>query len=166
MEKTATAPANNPIEAKIQLTPKDKERAIDYNYFVRRKLVLVDIIFFLLLAAVLIALKYSGLVNVPAVLIYLSYGVIVLLGVFFLFIKMMAGAGGISPTRYVTMTEEGLTTKVANEKKEFFVKWEDFTHKAKTKNYFFLYPDATQFLILPKRYFSEEEIKRIGEYIK
>ena len=166
MEKTETASANYAIEAKIQLTAKDKERAIDYNYFVRRKLVLIDVIFFLLLAVILITLKYSGLVDVPAVLIYLSYGIIALLAVFFLFIKMMAGAGGVGPTRRVSMTEEGLTTKVSGEKKEFFVRWEDFSHKAKTKNYFFLYPDATQFLILPKRYFSEEEIKRIGEYIK
>ncbi|MGI5874665.1 MAG: YcxB family protein [Bacillota bacterium] len=154
------------IEAKIQLTPKDKERAIDYNYFVKRKLILADVVFFLLLAVALIALKYTGLAPIPAVLVYLSYGVIVLLVVFFMFIKMMASVGGVSPTRYVTISEEALTTRVANEKKEFTIRWEDFPHKAATKNYFFLYPDATQFLILPKRCFSPEEVKTITGYIK
>lgn len=162
MEQNETVTA---IETKIELTAKDRERAMDYNFFVKRKWIFADIIFFALLSCFILITGISGLFAVPQVLIYMAFGLLGLLFLFLIFVKMMAQAG-TSHTRYVKITPEALITRISGEKKEFTVKWGDFDYIGKTKNYYFLYPDATQFLILPKRYFSEEEIRRIGEYIK
>lgn len=160
MEKNAT----NVIETKIELTAKDRERAMDYNFFVKRKWILVDIIFFVLLSCFILITGISGMLNIPQVLIYMAFGLLGLLLLFFIFVKMMAQSGG-GHTRYVTITPEALITRVSGEKKEFTVKWGDFDYIGKTKNYYFVYPDTTQFLILPKRCFSSEEIKIIDQII-
>ena len=152
------------IEARIELTAHDRERAMDYNFFVRRKWVLADIIFFVALSVVILAVDFSGLYDIPQILIYLAFGLLGLLVLFFLFVKMMAQTGG-GNARYVKITEAALTTHAGGEKKEYTIKWSDFQHIGKTKHYYFLYPDVSQFLILPKRCFSEEERKALDRII-
>ncbi|MGN0962246.1 MAG: YcxB family protein [Clostridia bacterium] len=156
---------NDIIEAQINLTAQDRAKAMYYNYFVKRKLILFEIVFLSLVALILIALRFTGLCAVPNILFYIAVGVFMLIAFFFLYIKLISMVGGIGKTRYITITPQTLTTRVSGEKKEFTVKWEDFTHRAKTKNYYILYPDTTQFLIIPKRYFSREEIEKINSYI-
>ena len=156
---------NDIIEVSISLDAKDREKAMDYNLFVKRKLVLIDILFFVILALTLIFLNLFGIFDIPNGLVYCSYGVLVMICVFLIFVKMMSTAGGNSPTRYITITPQALTTHVGGEKKEFTIRWEDFVHTGKTKNYYFLYPDHSQFLILPKRYFTAKEIKEINGYL-
>lgn len=157
---------NDLIEIKINLTAQDRMKAMYYNYFIKRKLVLFEIIFLSLVALILIGLRLFGLWRVPTALFYIAIGVLVVIAFFFIFLRMMSTVGGIGPTRYITFSPQGLTTRVSGEKKEFTVKWENFVHRAKTKNYYFLYPDASQFLIIPKRYFSIEEIETINGYIR
>lgn len=157
---------NDIIEAKINLTAQDRAKAMYYNYFVKRKLILFEIVFLSLIAVALIAVRVAGLWNIPNGLLYVAVGVLAMVVFFFVFIRMISTVGGVGKTRYITITPQTLTTRVSGEKKEFTVKWEDFTHRAKTKNYYFLYPDATQFLIIPKRCFSREEIEKINSYIR
>ena len=157
---------NDIIEAKINLTAQDRAKAMYYNYFVKRKLILFEIVFLSLIAVALIAVRVAGLWNIPNGLLYVAVGVLAMVVFFFVFIRMISSVGGVGKTRYITITPQTLTTRVSGEKKEFTVKWEDFTHRAKTKNYYFLYPDATQFLIIPKRCFSREEIEKINSYIR
>lgn len=157
---------NDIIEVKINLTAKDRAKAMYYNYFVKRKLILFEIVFLSLIAVALIAVRAVGLWNIPNGLLYVAVGVLVMVVFFFVFIRMISTVGGVGKTRHITITPQTLTTRVSGEKKEFTVKWEDFTHRAKTKNYYFLYPDATQFLIIPKRCFSREEIEKINSYIR
>ena len=157
---------NDIIEAKINLTAQDRAKAMYYNYFVKRKLILFEIVFLSLIAVALIAVRVAGLWNIPNGLLYVAVGVLAMVVFFFVFIRMISTVGGVGKTRYITITPQTLTTRVSGEKKEFTVKWEDFTHRAKTKNYYFLYPDATQFLIIPKRCFSVEEIEKINSYIR
>ena len=158
--------SNDIIEAKINLTAQDRAKAMYYNYFVKRKLILFEIVFLSLIAVALIAVRVAGLWNIPNGLLYVAVGVLAMVVFFFVFIRMISTVGGVGKTRYITITPQTLTTRVSGEKKEFTVKWEDFTHRAKTKNYYFLYPDATQFLIIPKRCFSREEIEKINSYIR
>ena len=157
---------NDIIEAKINLTAQDRAKAMYYNYFVKRKPVLFEIVFFSLVALTLIVLRTTGLYAIPNALFYIAIGVFVLIAFFFFYIKMISTVGGVGKTRYITITPQTLMTRVSGEKKEFTVRWEDFTHRAKTKNYYFLYPDTTQFLIIPKRCFSGEEIEKINSYIR
>ena len=157
---------NDIIEAKINLTAQDRAKAMYYNYFVKRKLILFEIVFLSLIAVALIAVRVAGLWNIPNGLLYVAVGVLAMVVFFFVFIRMISTVGGVGKTRYITITPQTLTTRVSGEKKEFTVKWEDFTHRAKTKNYYFLYPDATQFLIIPKRCFGREEIEKINSYIR
>lgn len=161
MEKNETQTA---IETKIELTARDRERAMDYNFFVKRKWILADIIFFALLSVIILIVGISGIYDIPQVLIYMAFGLLGLLLLFFIFVKMMAQSGG-GHSRYVKITPESFITRVSGEKKEFNVKWGDFDYIGKTKNYYFLYPDATQFLILPKRCFSDQEIETINNII-
>lgn len=157
---------NDAIEAKIELNAKDRERAMDFNYFVKRKWILVDIIFFVVLSIILLIVNFTGIYAVPQVLVYLAFGLLGLLILFFVMVKMMAAAGGSTQTRYVKITASALITHAGGEKKEFTVKWGDFDYIARTKNYYFLYPDTTQFLILPKRYFDAAQIKQIDSIMK
>lgn len=161
-----TMDTKDTIEVKINLTNKDRERAMDYNYFVKRKLVLIDIIFFVVLALVLIAVKYLGVFDTPKALLYCSYGIIAMIAVFLILVHMLSSVGGGGPSRSITFTPEALITHVGSEKKEYTIRWEDLAHKGKTKNYYFLYPDQSQFFIIPKRYFSAEEIKTIDSYLR
>lgn len=156
---------NDKIEIKINLTAKDRERAMDYNFFVKRKLVLIDMIFFVILALALIIIKATGILNIPNGLFYAAIGILAMMVFFFIFVKMMSSTGGTGKTRYVTITPETLSTHMSDQKEQT-MKWEDFAHKAKTKNYYFLYPDTSQFLIIPKRYFSAGEIEKIDSYIR
>jgi hypothetical protein len=162
MEKNETT---SEIETKIELTAKDRERAMDYNFFVKRKWIFADIIFFALLSCFILIFGVSGIFDIPQVLIYMAFGLLGLLLLFFIFVKMMAQTGG-GHSRYVKITNEALITRVSGEKKEFTVKWGDFDYIGKTKNYYFLYPDTTQFLILPKRCFSAEDIEAINNIIQ
>ncbi len=157
---------NDIIEVKINLTPQDRAKAMYYNYFVKRKAILFEIVFLSLIAAALIVLRLTDLWRVPNGLFYVAVGVLVLIVFFFVYIKMISSVGGTGKTRYITITPRALTTKVSGEKKEFTVKWEDFVHSAKTKNYYFLYPDASQFLIIPKRCFNSDEVAKINGYIR
>lgn len=157
---------NDIIEIKVNLTSQDRAKAMYYNYFMKRKLILFEIIFLSLIALVLIGLRLTGLWNIPNGLLFIAVGLLVLILFFFVFIKMISSVGGVGKTRYITITPRALTTRVSGEKKEFTVKWEDFSHRAKTKRYYFLYPDASQFLIIPKRCFSQEEIEKINSYIR
>lgn len=157
--------SNDTINVSISLDAKDREKAMDYNLFIKRKLILIDILFFVLLALTLIFLNLFGVFDIPRGLIYCSYGILVMICIFLIFVKMMSTVGGNGPTRYITITPQSLTTRVSGEKKEFSIRWEDFVHVGKTKNYYFLYPDHSQFLIVPKRYFTAEEITRINSYL-
>ena len=76
MEKNETIPT---IEAKIELTAKDRERAMDYNFFVKRKWILADIIFFALLSCFILVVGLSGIFDIPQVLIYMAFGLLGLL---------------------------------------------------------------------------------------
>ena len=158
--------SNDIIEAKINLTAQGRAKAMYYNYFVKRKSILFEIVFLSLIALALIVLHLTGLYAIPNALFYIAIGVFVLIAFFFFYIRMISTVGGVGKTRYITITPQTLTTRVSGEKKEFTVRWEDFTHRAKTKNYYFLYPDATQFLIIPKRYFNGDEIERINGYLR
>ncbi len=156
---------NDIIEVSISLDAKDREKAMDYNLFVKRKLVLIDILFFVILALTLIFLNLFGIFEIPNALLFCCYGVLILIAVFLIFIKMMSGVGGNGSTRHITITPEALITHVEGEKKEFTIRWEDFAHTGKTKNYYYLYPDLSQFIIVPKRYFTAEELERINRYL-
>ena len=124
---------NDIIEAKINLTAQDRAKAMYYNYFVKRKLILFEIVFLSLIAVALIAVRVAGLWNIPNGLLYVAVGVLAMVVFFFVFIRMISSVGGVGKTRYITITPQTLTTRVSGEKKEFTVKWEDFTHRAKTK---------------------------------
>ena len=158
---------NDVIEVTINLTAKDRERAMLYNYFIRRKLVLFEVVFVTLLALACIVVKLANLwEGMPNGLFYVGITVIVLLAFFVFYIKLLASAGGVSKDRYVTLTPAYLRTSVSGEKKEFTVKWEDFAHIANTSYNYILYPDMTQYLVLPKRYFTIEEQDLIKSYIR
>lgn len=163
--KAALRRKMEPFEVRIELNNKDREMAMDYNFFVRRKWVLIDIIFFVLLALTLIVLKLTGIVAIGKPLFVASVGILVMIASFFFFIKVLSGAGGNGPGRYVIISEEAFATRVGSEKKVITVKWEDFTYRKETKNYFFLYPDAAQFFILPKRCFTAEQIAALHSHI-
>lgn len=158
---------NDRIEAEINLNAKDRERAMFYNYFIRRKAVLFEVIFIALLGVACIVLKLGNLwEGMPKGLFYIGIAVLVLLSFFLFYIKLLASAGGMGKTRYVTITPQSLTTRVSGEKKEFTVKWEDFAHIATTKYNYLFYPDMSQYLVLPRRYFTEEEQKTIQSYLR
>lgn len=158
---------NNNIEVQINLTPKDRERAMFYNYFIRRKPVLFEVIFIALLALACIVLKLGNFwEGMPKGLFYIGIVIFVLLAFFLFYIKLLASAGGTGKTRYVTITPQSLTTRVSGEKKEFTVKWEDFSHVTTTKYNYLFYPDMSQYLVIPRRYFTEEEQHTIQSYLR
>lgn len=158
---------NEVIEVKINLTEKDRERAMFYNYFVRRKLVLFEVIFVSLLGLAGVFLKLSGIwADMSKGLFIVCCAVLLMVGIFMLFLKYVAGLGGLGQTRYVTITPQALTTRVSGEKKEFTIKWEDFSRSVKTKYNYILYPDMSQYLVLPRRFFTLEEQERINSYLR
>lgn len=158
---------NDRIEVEINLNAKDRERAMFYNYFIRRKAVLFEVIFIALLGVACIVLKLGNFwEGMPKGLFYIGIAVLVLLAFFLFYIKLLASAGGTGKTRYVAITPQSLSTRVSGEKKEFTVKWEDFAHIATTKYNYLFYPDMSQYLVLPRRYFTEEEQKTIQSYLR
>lgn len=158
---------NDVIEVKINLSAKDRERAMFYNYFVRRKLVLFEVIFVSLLGLCGIVLKLSGIwADMSKGLFIVCCAVILMIAIFMMFLKYVASLGGVGQTRYVTITPEALTTRVSGEKKEFTIKWEDFAKSVKTKYNYILYPDLSQYLVLPKRFFTLEEQEQINSYLR
>ena len=158
---------NNAIEVEINLIAKDRERAMLYNYFIRRKMVLFEVILMALVGLTAIVLKVANIwEGMPNGLFYIGIGILVVIAFFIFYIKLLASAGGVGKTRYVTITPTALSTRVSGEKKEFTVKWEDFVHVAQTKYVYILYPDLTQYLILPRRFFTEEEQEQIKSYLR
>lgn len=158
---------NDVIEVKINLSAKDRERAMFYNYFVRRKLVLFEVIFVSLLGLTGIVLKLSGIwADMSKGLFIVCCAVILMVAIFMLFLKYVASLGGLGQTRYITITPEALTTRVSGEKKEFTIKWQDFAKIAKTKYNYILYPDLSQYLVLPRRFFTKEEQDKINSYLR
>lgn len=158
---------NDVIEVQINLSAKDRERAMFYNYFIRRKLVLFEILFVSLLALAAIVLKVGNLWNgMPNGIFYVAIIILVMIAFFVFYIKLLASAGGTGKTRYVTINPTALTTRVSGEKKEFTVKWQNFAHIANTKYNYILYPDLSQYVILPKRYFTREEQQQINSYLR
>lgn len=158
---------NDVFEVQINLNAKDRERAMFYNYFIRRKLVLFEVIFVALLGLAAIVIKLTDLWSgMPNGLFYVGIAIIVVLAFFLFYIKLLASAGGVGKTRYVTITPTALTTRVSGEKKEFTVKWENFAHVAQTKYNYLFYPDMSQYLIIPRRYFTAEEQEKIHSYLR
>ena len=79
--------SNDIIEAKINLTAQDRAKAMYYNYFVKRKSILFEIVFLSLIALALIVLHLTGLYAIPNALFYIAIGVFVLIAFFFFYIK-------------------------------------------------------------------------------
>ena len=158
---------NDVIEVTINLTAKDRERAMFYNYFIRRKLVLFEVVFVALLALACIVIKIANLwEGMPNGLFYVGIAVIVFLAFFVFYIKFLASIGGVSKSRHVTITPNHITTGISGETKEFTIKWEDFAHIANTTYNYILYPDMSQYLVFPKRYFTVEEQDQIKSYLR
>ncbi len=151
------------IEITTELTEIDMRNAMFYNLFFRKKWVFAYVTVFVLFSAGVLVTKLAGIFNVPTLLCWIAGGFLVLLAGFIAMIFVSSKTSGSKP-RKIIFNEKGITTSAGMDNKMISFSWEKLFYVGRTGKYFYLYPDASQFIIVPKRYLTAEEIKQITEY--
>ena len=158
------AQENQTIEITTELTEQDRRNAMFYNLFFRKKWILGYLIVFVAFSVGVLITKLAGIFNVPTLLCWIAGGFLVLLAGFIGTI-FMSSKGGNSQPRKLIFTEKGITTSAGRDNKMISFTWEKLYYIGRTGKCFYIYPYASQFIIVPKRYLTEEEIRRINEYV-
>ncbi|MDO4541730.1 MAG: YcxB family protein [Bacillota bacterium] len=151
------------IEVTVELNANDRIKAMLYNIFFRRKWVTVYVGIFIIFSLLVLGAWAFNIYNVPMPLVLCAGGLILLLVLFVVSI-VMSSQGSVSKRR-LRFTDTGFTTSVGRDNKTLSFRWKDMFFTGSTGNYFYIYIDASQFIIVPKRYLSAEEIKSLKELI-
>ncbi len=151
------------FEVTVELNSTDRIKAMIYNIFFRRKWVIFYVGIFVIFSLLVLGAKIFGLYDVPMPLVLCAGGLILLLVLFLVSIVM--ASQGANSKRWLRFTETSFITSAGRDNKHLSFKWQDLYYTGSTKNYFYIYLDASQFIIVPKRYLSKEEIKLLKDFI-
>lgn len=152
------------IEVTVQLDAIDMRNARFFNLFFKYKWLMLTIILLLCLAVVVIILDALAVFAFIRPIIWaaiVSVG-IALSGVFLI----MVISSGTTRTRRLAFTDQGVTTPGGRNNGLFYREWALLHDVRETGQYIFLYLDARQFLIIPKRYLTSEQVTAIRSFIR
>lgn len=150
------------IEKVLELNDADRRNATFYNVFFRQKWMPFYIGAFLLFSVAVLVCELTGIYKVPTLLILCAAGLLGLLVLFIVSI-ILTTKGGITK-RTLIISKAGITTSAGRDNKMLSFSWKDIYFLGKTKRYFYIYIDAAQFIIVPKRFYSNEEIAYIKKF--
>ncbi|MEG0874886.1 MAG: YcxB family protein [Clostridiales bacterium] len=151
------------VEKTVVVNTKDRRNAMIYNIFFRRKWVTCYVGIFILFSIAVLITGFTHILPIPKLLMLMAGAFLFLLIGFI--ITIFVSSKGDSRERELVFDNQGLTTFATYNSKEVSYKWKDLFFTGKTKNYFYFYLDAAQFIIVPKRYFDQDEIEAISRYI-
>lgn len=162
-EGQGAAAANN-VEVTVELHALDMRNARIYDLLLRRKWFAAMACFFLLIAVGVIVLDATNIFVISRFALISSLVLVFLIfaGLFYLLVI----SNTPTRTRQLTFTPLGVATPGGRDNRVVTVEWAKLYDIRETGKYLYLYLDASQFLIVPKRYLDEEELKHVREFIR
>lgn len=154
---------NIDIEITVELNSKDRAKAMIYNIFFRRKWVATYVGIFVAFSLFALATKAFNIYNIPLPIVICAGGLVLLLAVFIASVIMTSQ--GASTSRWMRFTDTTFFTSAGRDNKRLSFSWKDLYFTGSTKNYFYIYIDASQFIVVPKRHLSTEQVKALKDLI-
>lgn len=153
-------------------TAEDYRRLVFFHIFLRKRIML----YFLIFAGVVsIAVAFAKLSGLSAVADWYLYVCLAFLGlallqylVFRFTVKRFIASDKvvIDNERSVAIDESGIAVEGGKENSSATYRWDMFYNAYDTKNYFYLYINTAQAVILPKRDFRPEELPVLETLIR
>lgn len=151
------------VEITVELNSKDRAKAMIYNIFFRRKWVAFYVGIFVAFSLFALAAKAFNIYDIPLPIILCAGGLILLLALFIA--SVILTSQGAATKRWVRFTETTFFTSAGRDNKRLSFSWKDLYFTGGTKNYFYIYIDASQFIVVPKRYLAREQVKALKDLI-
>lgn len=160
------------ITIQTKTTAEDFKALTFFNTFLKKRTLLVLLVFAALFSVAAIIGRLSGSVPVPGWYFYVCLGFLALAvfqyGVFEYSVRRFLASDKlvVDNERYVVIDETGITAEGGKENCTVEYRWDMFFSAYETKKYFYLYVNTIQAVILPKREFKVEEIPVLRNLIR
>ncbi len=153
----------NSFEVTLDVNSNDRMKAMFYNIFFRRKWVMLYVGIFIIFSVAALIIRAFNLYNIPLPIVLCAGGLLLLMALFIA--SVILTSRGATTKRWIRFGDFGITTSAGRDNKHFSFKWQDMFFTGSTRGYFYIYLDASQFIIVPKRCLAPEEIEALNTYI-
>lgn len=164
------------MDRKITITTKttaaDFKTLTFFNMFLKKRFMLVFLVFALLFSLAAIIARLGGWIPVADWYFYVCLaflGLILLQYLLFEFsVKRFLSSDKLvtENERTIVIEESGITAEGGRENGSGEYKWDMLFNAYETKKYYYLYINTVQAILLPKRDFSEEELPVVAKLIQ
>lgn len=161
-----------PIVTKTKITTKDYRTMVFFHIFLRKRSMLIFMVFAAVLSLAAIAGKLTGTIQMADWYFYVCVaflGLIVLQYCVFEFSVRKFLASDrlmIDNERRVTISDSGIYEEGDKDKNTGEFLWNVFYHSYETKKYFYLYINTMQAIILPKRDYTPDQVNSIEKLLR
>lgn len=144
-----------------ELNGTDMSNTVVYNTFFKNTWLLPYIVILALFCLFVVVAYYSGIYQFPFLLVAASIAIIFVLVFSFLSAKMVGKGRTETKKRQYVINADGIATTLSPGEKPFLHPWKEVYEVRETGKYIFIYLNAADILILPKRCFDAETLDRL-----